>query len=70
MMAGAGIVKGAIYGASDRHGAYPADRPVTPPDLAATILHLLGVPPDLVLHDRRGRPIAACQGTPIADLLA
>jgi hypothetical protein len=70
MMAGAGIAKGAIYGASDRHGAYPADRPVAPPDLAATILHLLGVPPDLMLRDRQGRPIAACQGTPIADLLA
>jgi hypothetical protein len=41
---------------------------VTPADLAATILHLLGVPADLELRDRTGRPLRACEGTAIAGL--
>jgi uncharacterized protein (DUF1501 family) len=57
VLAGAGVRGGSVYGASDRRGAYPADQPVTPADLAATVLHLLGVPPDLELNDRLGRPL-------------
>ena len=44
------------------YAAYPASDPVTPPDLGQTILHLLGVPDDLVLHDPQGRPIRASLG--------
>jgi hypothetical protein len=43
---------------------------VTPPDLAATILHLLGVPANLEVRDRTGRPLLACTGNVIHDLLA
>lgn len=66
IMAGAGIQGGSTYGATDRIGAYPTDMPVTPADLAATVLHLLGVSPELELRDRLNRPMRACQGTPIA----
>jgi hypothetical protein len=45
VLAGAGIEGGQIVGASDRLGAFPASRPVHPPDLAATIFHLLGLDP-------------------------
>jgi hypothetical protein len=69
LLAGAGIPGGRVHGASDRQGAYPADSPVTPADLAATILHLLGVPLDLELHDRTGRPLQACVGQPVRALL-
>jgi hypothetical protein len=67
LLAGAGVPAGA-YGASDRLGAYPGKQPVSPADLAATVLHLLGVSPDLVLHDRTNRPFPACVGTPIQEL--
>ncbi len=70
VLAGAGIRGGSVFGASDRLGAYPAEQPVSPADLAATILHLLGVPADLEIHDRTGRPLPACPGTPIRGLLA
>jgi hypothetical protein len=70
MLAGAGIPRGAVYGASDRHGAYPADQPVTPPDLFATFLHLLGVRPDALLHDYQGRPLRASRGQPIRGLIS
>ena len=62
LLAGAGITGGAIHGATDRIGAYPMDRPVTPPDLAQTILHLHGVPADLEIRDRQGRSLPASQG--------
>jgi hypothetical protein len=69
VLAGAGVRGGSVYGASDRHGAYPADQPVTPADLVATVLHLLGVPPDLELIDRLGRPLRACSGRPVLGVL-
>ena len=54
---------------TDRRGAYPADQPVTPADLAATVLHLLGVPPNLELTDRLGRPLRACSRRPVLAVL-
>ena len=43
LLAGGGVQGGRIIGASDKRGEYPADRPVTPADLNATILARLGV---------------------------
>ncbi|RMG35325.1 MAG: DUF1501 domain-containing protein [Planctomycetota bacterium] len=70
VLAGAGLRGGSVYGASDRHAAFPARDPVAPVDLVATVYHLLGVPPDLVLHDNLGRPHRICPGTPVAALLS
>jgi len=55
-LAGAGIEGGQIIGASDRIGGVPVSRPVRPPDLAATIFHLLGVDPAGEFIDPLGRP--------------
>lgn len=68
-MAGAGIRAGQVYGASDANGAEPAVNRVIPTDLAATILHLVGIDSDTMFHDRLKRPLHATQGTPIAGLL-
>ncbi len=70
VLAGAGIHAGTTYGASDRLGAYPADRVVAPADLTATILHLLGVDPELDLHDQAGRIHRVCEGSPVLGLLS
>ena len=56
VLAGAGIGGGQIIGESDRIGAYPQSRPVRPPDLAATIFHLLGINPADEFLDPLGRP--------------
>lgn len=56
LLAGGGARRGAVVGASDRHGAEVADCPISPKDLQATALHLLGVPPETLMHDRVGRP--------------
>jgi hypothetical protein len=43
LLAGGGVRGGRVVGASDRRGEHPADRPVTPADLGATILGRLGI---------------------------
>ncbi len=42
-MAGGGIPGGTVVGASDAKGAYPARRPVSPTEFAATIYNILGI---------------------------
>lgn len=69
VLAGGGVRGGVVYGASDRHAAYPAANPVPPVDLMATVSHCLGIPPGLVLTDTANRPQIVCPGTPIADVL-
>lgn len=61
-LAGAGVPGGAVIGASDERGALPADRPVRPPDLAATIFRMLGIPPDLEIRDPLDRPLSLVTG--------
>jgi hypothetical protein len=69
LLAGGGIRGGSVWGSSDKVGAYPHDQPVVPADLTATFLHLLGIPPDLDVQDRTGRPLRACDGNVVAGLL-
>ncbi|MGL5095202.1 MAG: DUF1501 domain-containing protein, partial [Planctomycetia bacterium] len=68
LMAGGGVRGGAVVGASDRIGAYPAERPVRPDDVAATMYHALGIPPETEIHDLQGRPLPIADGKPILEL--
>lgn len=43
LLAGGGVRGGQVYGATTSDGGYVKDRPVTPADLTATILHHLGI---------------------------
>lgn len=43
LVAGGGIQGGRVIGASDKVAEYPANRPLTPADLQATILHHTGI---------------------------
>jgi hypothetical protein len=51
LLAGAGVRGGQVYGATTPNAGFVADRPVTPADLTATILHHLGVDPSLEYDD-------------------
>mgnify|MGYP001811722393 CR=1 FL=1 len=55
-LAGGGIPGGQVIGCSDPVGESPAERPVTPSELAATIYTLLGISPDVELSTSDGRP--------------
>lgn len=61
LFAGGGIKGGQIIGASDEIGAYPRDRPVTPGEAAATIMHSLGIDLETDLPGLQGRPIRAVE---------
>jgi hypothetical protein len=58
LLAGGGIQGGQVYGKSDKEAGYPADKPVRPADLSATIFAALGIDPDLQIHDPEGRPVS------------
>jgi hypothetical protein len=67
ILAGGGIRGGAVYGESDKIGAYVKDKPVRPQDLGATIYHSLGVPLETRLgKDGFTRPLST--GEPISEL--
>jgi Protein of unknown function (DUF1501) len=69
-MAGGGIRGGQVIGASDEIGAYPKDRPVPAGQVAATILHGLGVEMDTELPGPGSRPMRVIDHgvEPIAEL--
>jgi len=69
-LAGGGIARGVIYGASDNIAAYPATRPHDPRDLVATVYHLLGVPDDTIIHDQLKRPQQLVLGQRIDGVLS
>lgn len=56
-LAGGGVLGGQVIGSTDAFGEVPAERPVTPPDLAFTILRLLGVDPLKEITTPSGRPM-------------
>jgi uncharacterized protein (DUF1501 family) len=62
LLAGAGVKGGSVVGKSDSRGESPAERPVTPTDLARTIYTLLGVDPAHELHTKDGRPVQVSGG--------
>lgn len=68
VLAGGGVRGGQIYGKSDEFAGLPADNPVTPHDLAATIYHALGVPESTTLPDNTQRPHHLYAGRPLTSI--
>lgn len=67
MVAGAGIRGGQVYGRSDKQSAYVMDRPVSPEDFAATMLHALDISPQTPIHPD-GFSVRASTGQAITSL--
>jgi uncharacterized protein (DUF1501 family) len=59
--AGGGVRGGQVIGKSDETASAPADRPVTPEDLAYTIHHVLGIDTEKSYQTPGGRPIHVAQ---------
>lgn len=71
VLAGGGIRGGQVVGQSDRTGAFPHLRPVTPADIHATIFTALGYDPHgITYYQVDGRPTPLSEGQPIRELLA
>jgi hypothetical protein len=71
LIGGGGIAGGKVVGATDEIGAYPADRPTTPAQVAATIYQALGIKLDVELPGPQGRPLRLVDHgvEPIGELL-
>lgn len=70
LLAGAGIHRGAVIGATDRKGAEPKTRPWTPEDFAASVYHGLGIDPHRTYFPRLTRPTPIANGQVIEGLFA
>ena len=70
LLAGGGVKRGFAYGTSDKYAMYPAEHPVRPEDLAATMFYLLGIDPKTEVHDRANRPLAIAAGDTVREIVA
>ena len=70
LLAGGGVQGGAVHGASDSIGAYPAKDPATPADLAATIYWRFGFDPSGHIRDQLARPHHLADGEPLRGLFS
>lgn len=71
LLAGGGTRRGHVVGASDAHAAEPADRPVSPAELVATMYHSVGIDPAGVLEAAGVEKLAAGEAPrPIAEAFA
>jgi hypothetical protein len=71
LMAGAGVPRGGIIGATDAKGYYAAEKVYKPEDFAATLYTKLGIDPSQTLHTNTGRPIQLVSGgRPIPELFS
>lgn len=70
LLAGGGMRTGQVIGATSRYAEEAVSRPVTVPEVFATIFHNLGIDPASTIPDLNGRPqyIADSQ-QPIAELI-
>ncbi|QDU23071.1 DUF1501 domain-containing protein [Urbifossiella limnaea] len=68
LVAGGGVKGGRVVGRSDATGSEPADRPVTPPELVATVFHALGVPGSATMPGPDGAPVAVYPARPVTEL--
>ena len=65
------MARGRVVGQSDKIASDPAERPVSPKDILATIYHLLGIDPGTMLADVQGRPMPLIpDGEVIGEALA
>jgi hypothetical protein len=69
ILAGAGIAGGQVLGASDARGMAPAERPVAPSELSATVLAALGLDPQAQIALPAMGDVSLAEAEPIAELL-
>ena len=71
LLAGGGIKGGTVVGASDNRGFEPAERPVRPEDLSATIYHCLGIDYTQSISSPEGVRVTLSRGgRPVEQALA
>jgi hypothetical protein len=71
VLAGGGLKRGYVHGATDENGMAPATEPCSPDDIGATVFNLLGIDPKTELQTPTGRPVQLFrEGKVVETLLA
>ncbi len=66
-----GLRVGQVIGGTDRYGAAPVARPLSPGDVAATLYHFMDIDVRTTFHDHSGRPFPVLHdGAPIDELIS
>ena len=68
LFAGAGVRGGQVIGASDATGSEPADRPVTPAEIAASVYQALGIDLNTRLPGPDGQALPLTEARPVEEL--
>jgi len=69
LLAGAGIPRGQVVGATDIKGYHASENVHSPEDFAASLYAKMGIDPQMVLHTNTGRPVQLVNGGhPIKEL--
>lgn len=64
-----GVRGGRVYGSTNENGGYVKEKPVSPADLSATILHHLGIDPQQTWADEfQNLPRKLSEGKVVRDL--
>ena len=70
VLAGGGLRMGQVVGATNDKAEHPAERPLKPSDVLATIYHVLGIDHRMTFPDFTGRPVHLVDdGKPIAEII-
>jgi uncharacterized protein (DUF1501 family) len=70
LIAGAGIKRGYVHGQSDKTGSSPAEDPVHPMELLATMYHACGIDPETIVHNHLNQPRELVKAKPVTELFA
>ena len=70
LIAGAGVSRGALYGKSDATASSPAENPVHPTQILATVYHALGIDPHTIVYNHLNQPRELVQAEPVLGLFS
>src|SRR5437899_1725727 len=70
VIAGAGIKRGYVHGKSDKTGSSPAEEPVHPTELLATMYHAFGIDPDTIVYNHLKQPRELVKAKAVTKLFA
>jgi len=70
IIAGAGVKRGYVHGKSDKTGSSPAEEPVHPMELLASIYHSFGIDPDTIVYNHLKQPRELVKAKAVTTLFA
>ncbi len=70
LVAGAGIKRGTTYGKSDATASSPAEDPVHPTEILASVYYALGIKPDTIVYNHLNQPRELIQSKIVEGIFA